>query len=1368
MHWNVLFLIVVSLVQLSSSLYEDQIGKFDWQQQFIGKVKFLELDRSEQISRRIVVATEQNVLAMLNARNSQIVWRQIFEDGDQGRIDDMLVAKKYVITVVGGGESVRCMKTATGNLVWETSIAHSKHRARLALAETDGEDGIAVLAAGKLVVFQLNTGHSMFSSNLPESTTVRYLTLDSHGGELSAIGIAANSHFIITTYSEDGVIKAKNSIPAAWATDDTSCLVVAHVTLVCLDARSAVLHSLSLGKPTAFKSILLQDLGLSTLETPSIETFKEATEKSQEFLLRASPSQSAVLSVADGTVRLLKNLDGVTIAQVGQLGDTRVLLAISGSSPENLALKGYNMGTGEEMGEYSQTFPYPDHGTPEKMFVMLFHKKDGTNGFRILLTSQDHSLNMLHQSGKVVWTREESLSNIVSVEMVDLPLSKIQAEMEDFGSRGDDIFVLFTKRIVTQVTQLKTFLQLLKHRMFSPHHHHHHAAVLDDVDSDDDDGIDDDDDDDDDDDEYLTRDEFNLHKIIVTVTAAGKIHALDSQSGRILWQHFLPQMAPFMRFGRKSLLLYIQRTTAHFPNPPQGAVLGRHKVTGQGLLYIFNPITGKPVKDMPPGGEVINHEVLQVMLLSQMDDHYLRPIVLLDAKLQYHVYPASDLAMVRELAPYLYMYTADVITSTLTGYGMVVEDSKLLARELWSANLQQQAQEISHIHMKHPMEHVHSQGIVLADRSVLYKYLNPNLAVIVAEGVDSASKGFVNIYLIDTVTGSFVFHCHHRRSRGPVHIEHSENWVTYSYWNEKNRRTEMAVLELYEGKKQSNATTFSSLDPPPAPLVMRQAYIFPGYLSAIAVTMTEKGLTNKHLLTSQNNQVKHNITVIKIGDCDITHNISPAAARLEPYHRWNHITADGTIYHRWNHSTADGTISQMEPYHKWNHITADGTISQMEPYHSGWNHITDGTISQMEPYHSGWNHITDGTISQMEPYHSGWNHITDGTISQRMEPYHRWNHITADGTISQRMEPYHRWNHITADGTISQMEPYHSGWNHITADGTISQMEQITADGTTSQMEPYHSGWNHITDGTISQRMEPHHRWNHITDGTISQRMEPYHRWNHITADGTISQMEPYHSGWNHITDGTISQRMEPYHRWNHITADGTISQMEPYHRWNHITDGTISQRMEPYHRWNHITADGTISQMEPYHRWNHITADGTISQMEPYHSGWNHITDGTISQRMEPYHSGWNHITDGTNHSGWTHITDGTISQQMEPYHSGWNHITPVLKKLLWLPVKQCIHCPVLLLTFRAEHGLAPAYITDLLHEKRATEVLRSATNNDLYVPPSCSRYVDRTFSISAPRMWNALPSEMKTISCLVTFKRLLRTHLFQVAYAS
>ena len=38
------------------------------------------------------------------------------------------------------------------------------------------------------------------------------------------------------------------------------------------------------------------------------------------------------------------------------------------------------------------------------------------------------------------------------------------------------------------------------------------------------------------------------------------------------------------------------------------------------------------------------------------------------------------------------------------------------------------------------LEHVHSQGRVLGDRSVLYKYLNPNLVAVVTEGEEIGSK----------------------------------------------------------------------------------------------------------------------------------------------------------------------------------------------------------------------------------------------------------------------------------------------------------------------------------------------------------------------------------------------------------------------------------------------------------------------------------------------------------------------------------------------------------------------------------------------------------------------------------------------------
>ena len=68
-----------------------------------------------------------------------------------------------------------------------------------------------------------------------------------------------------------------------------------------------------------------------------------------------------------------------------------------------------------------------------------------------------------------------------------------------------------------------------------------------------------------------------------------------------------------------------------------------------------------------------------------------------------------------------------------------------------------------------------------------------------------------------------------------------------------------------------------------------------------------------------------------------------------------------------------------------------------------------------------------------------------------------------------------------------------------------------------------------------------------------------------------------------------------------------------------------------------------------------------------------------------------------------------------------------------------------IILLTFRALNGLAPIYIVDMLHRHRPTRALRSANNNDLQVPSTSSRYGDRTFAASAPRLWNALPRELK-----------------------
>lgn len=57
------------------------------------------------------------------------------------------------------------------------------------------------------------------------------------------------------------------------------------------------------------------------------------------------------------------------------------------------------------------------------------------------------------------------------------------------------------------------------------------------------------------------------------------------------------------------------------------------------------------------------------------------------------------------------------------------------------------------------------------------------------------------------------------------------------------------MIELYEGMELYNSTVFSSLDRPYAPQVLQQSYIFPSSIATVEATLTEKGITSRHLLS---------------------------------------------------------------------------------------------------------------------------------------------------------------------------------------------------------------------------------------------------------------------------------------------------------------------------------------------------------------------------------------------------------------------------------------------------------------------------------------------------------------------------------------
>ena len=109
--------------------------------------------------------------------------------------------------------------------------------------------------------------------------------------------------------------------------------------------------------------------------------------------------------------------------------------------------------------------------------------------------------------------------------------------------------------------------------------------------------------------------------------------------------------------------------------------------------------------------------------------------------------------------------------------------------------------------------------------------------------------------------------------------------------------------------------------------------------------------------------------------------------------------------------------------------------------------------------------------------------------------------------------------------------------------------------------------------------------------------------------------------------------------------------------------------------------------------------------------------------------------------------------------------HITPVLANLHWLSIYLRIEFKILIITCKPLHGLAPAYIKDLIQSYLPARDLRSSKKNLLVVPAfNKDSYGRRAFSVVAPLLWNSLRQHIRNAESLDIFKRQLKTVLFKL----
>ncbi|KAJ3644054.1 hypothetical protein Zmor_026728 [Zophobas morio] len=735
--------ITIISISLSNALYEDQVGKFDWKRSFIGKVKHARFD-----NKRLIVTSHENVVASLSLKNDQILWRQVMENPQEQQPLHLHVDKD-VITVSGNRNNhyVRGWDSPTGSLLWEWVIATEKSADSFWLVKDD---------------------------------------------TLVHIAPFPGSHMEVTHYNaKTGEVRWKTrKIPETWVGGTNKC-AIANPYFVCV----------SNGQLFWFNVV---NSDANTHRSQSVQTLIGESDPGNLHLLEFEGPKPAVLLVRNNNAKVVevdeetaKALPYSLISNAIYVENAIYQLEANLENPDKLIkVKSLNLLTGQEGLSVEVDYPLGLGGP----YIVAGQCRGGVCD--LLLSSTDNALTLVRlPEGKVIWTREEALSNIVSVEFFELPVSELDASIEkEFAIASNDVVSMFSHRISTQTRQLYNLVlsgQLLGNS-------------------------------------GLVRDEFGLHRIIVVATNVGKLFGIDTLTGSIVWTYRLPNVKPFKD---SAMMLLVQRTARYAPLPAQCVLLAEDANTGAGVSFTFDPISGMSQR----GIERLGYKIKQAFLLPHEDDDHVKPIVVVASDNAVHVYPDEGRSVVQKHSDTTFLYMLD--GTIMRGYKI---KANFALTQVWEVNLG--PSELVAVSTRPINERVHSQGRVLPDRSVYYKYVNPNLVALATLHDDPIHKHVLSVYLIDGVTGLVLYSASHKKAKGPVHLVHSENWLVYSFFNERFRRNEIVAAELYEGHIQSNSTAFSSFGVSQLPHIQTQSYITPANPVSMTVTLTERGITNKFLL----------------------------------------------------------------------------------------------------------------------------------------------------------------------------------------------------------------------------------------------------------------------------------------------------------------------------------------------------------------------------------------------------------------------------------------------------------------------------------------------------------------------------------------
>ncbi|KAI0073425.1 DUF1620-domain-containing protein [Panus rudis PR-1116 ss-1] len=956
---------IMWLLSAATSALALQAGVPGWYKPLLGVPRTTQFHRTlragEATSSVVLSATQSNVLGGLYPENGTIAWRYLFEENDP-----VLVYKaqdSHVAFLSGpGGSSLRLLDVHTGHLISETFL-HPPASGRLLEPATVGvalafgsDDAIYALTNGHtLRRVQRSTGDVVWGWTAPDHTSlVVYSDVVTTPDAIYLLGLAKSfasyTLHIATISPATGELVHETSVPSSITGGPQDLIVLSRpssprrvvawleqgrIHSVALDSQ---LHSAKAIKPTVNKGstyLRLQDVGIrdeglfvGIKDDGSARVVKLTEDGSLKSIWEFSDSATSpkyTESIFTGG----RDKDGYPYI-------ARVFWShVFGKASAHVFAPHLAEGKGLVTGF---TFPFKTekdgiivHAALDATTLPSGDATEDTETYkrilsRLVLTTSTGSVQLWVQD-KLEWTREEGLASVTAagwVKLGDGGVSSGQVEMEEHES--------FAHRLARQIKDAQGFpayvIKFVK-RFVSGNYDSSPLPAVPSSSSLQANST-----------TTISRDQFGFRKLIVAGTSHGKLYALDSTLGEVVWSRvFGLGWAGEVGGHVVPLKVFVVRGVAEVADAqneghrgPEVVVVAQRKANNglvDTVLYHVDALTGEDISipldgssdskspsrsnSVLEGRDIVAGPLVEAYLVSidpststspsssSSPSTYTKFLVVLDEFLQFNVYPPPSPASLKHFTEHVLptlhipLRTGKLGNRKLTGHRVGREKEftgKHIAFPVWSGVVET-GEDIVGLVTRGSFgsnalvagqsesgnvvggEVVASFGKVLANRTTLYKYLNPNAIVLLTSSSPSSSPTSSStpsgsnlhqprrcgVYVVDGVKGTILY-----RALLPADGERgcnvkavlTENWLVYEYYDpgiEKGYR--VVSVEFYEGKKADDSIRSSELSSYSNQTtefsVYEQSFVFPKGVTALAMTSTKFGMTVKDIVVATTN-----------------------------------------------------------------------------------------------------------------------------------------------------------------------------------------------------------------------------------------------------------------------------------------------------------------------------------------------------------------------------------------------------------------------------------------------------------------------------------------------------------------------------------